>query len=484
MVNGARWFYGALGVVVVVGAVLRLLAATPGFFADELFTYAIADRGSLGDVIDGVRTTENTPPLYYVLAWLSLKATGVPELVRLPSLVAGIATIPVAALLGRRLWGPVAGIAAAVLIALTPFEIFYSSEARSYAPAAFAVLMSTLLLLEALERPRRLLWVGFAVAAAAAVWFHYAAVFPLAAQAIWALVAHPPRWRPVLLAHLGAAGLYAPWLPFAGAYVPVALIAAVAPFHAEQLLEHPARVLMGHPIGRLSEAPGTVAAVALILLLAILLTLAVRRLDSSRILLSDPWVLLTAMALAAPLGLLVYSAVKSNLFLSRNLIVSAPPTAVLIGGLVARSVPPRLAVAAILAIVALLLPSAVSTAAGDLARPPYDDVARLVDQRAGPADPVIEASVAPVGNSLDEPLRRSLVTFLRRPHAVYISEDQAKAWRAAGGAGRAFTVYPDVFSGRFRAAIPVPPRGSGFVQVQRRFYEGTPGLFYVEYARR
>jgi len=484
MANGARWFYGALAVVVVAGAGLRLLAATRGFFADELFTYVIADRDSLGGVIDGVRTTENTPPLYYVLAWLSLNGTGIPELVRLPSLVAGVATIPVAALLGRRLWGPTAGIAAAVLIALTPFEIFYSSEARSYAPAAFAVLTSTLLLLEALERPRRLFWIGFVVSAAAAVWFHYIAVFPLAAQAVWAFVTHPPRRRPVLFAHLGAAALYAPWLPFAGAYVPVILIARVSPFHAEQLLQHPARVLMGHPISRLSEAPGTVAAVILVVLLAALLVLAARRLDRGGLRLSDPWVLLVTMALAAPAGLLIYSALKSNLFLPRNLIVSAPFAAVLIGGLIARMLRPRLAIATTVAVVVLLIPSAVSTAAGDLARPPYDDVARLIDERARPADPVIEASVFPVGSSLDEPLRRSLVTFLRRPHAVYLSDDQAKAWRAAERGGRAYALYPDVLSGLFRAYIPKPPRGSGFVEVKRRFYEGTPGLFYVEYERR
>ncbi len=484
MSTEGRGFCAAVVLIVVAGAVLRILAATPGFVGDELFTYVIANQGSLGGVIDGVRTTENTPPLYYVLAWLSLKATNVPELVRLPSLAAGIATIPAAALIGRRLWGPAAGIAAAILIAFAPFEIYYSSEARSYAPAAFSVLLSTWLLLMALERPRRLLWAAFAVSAAAAVWFHYTAVFPLAAQAGWAFAAHPGQRRAVLVAHAGAALLYVPWLPFAKAYVAVGVIGRVAPFHADQLWEDPARVLTGHPYAGLSEAPGTVAWVLLVLLLATLLALAARRADRARLRLAEPWVLLVGMALAAPVGLLVYSALKSNLFLPRNLLVSAPPAAVLFGCLLWQALRGWPAVVVAAAVGVLLVPAAISTATGRLARPPYDEVARLIDQRARPADPVIEASVFPVGESLNEPLRRSLVTFLLRPHRVYLSDNQDSAWRAAQRGGRAFAVYPDVFSGLFRAFIPRPPRGSGFVEVERRSYDSTPGLVYVEYRRR
>jgi len=179
----SRHFHALLAAIVVLGGVLRVIAATHGFVGDELFTWVIASGHSLGDVMHGVRTTENTPPLYYLLAWASFKATGVPELIRLPSLVGGIATIPVAALVGRRAFGAAAGLAAAALIAASPFAIYYSSEARAYAPAAFCVLASTLLLLRALDRPRLSSWAGFALLASAAVWFHYTAIFPLAAQA-------------------------------------------------------------------------------------------------------------------------------------------------------------------------------------------------------------------------------------------------------------------------------------------------------------
>ena len=477
------FFAAALALIVVAALALRVLAARPGFLGDELFTYVISSRDSLGDVMDGVRTTENTPPLYYVLAWASLKVTGVPELVRLPSIVAGAATVAVAGLLGRRIFDDRAGLAAAALVCVSGFAIYYGSEARSYAPAALAVLASTLLLLRALESPRRLPWVAFAVSAAAAVWFHYTAIFPLAAQFAWALAAHPSRRRGILAGHVGAAALYAPWLPFAGTYVPISLIAPLAPLSVDRVLAYPVRALLGHPIAHLDTAPGTVAVVGLGLFLVVLLVLALRRSKLPRPNFADPRALLLAMALAAPAGVLLYSLLKTSIWLPRNLLVSAPPAAVLAGGLLGTALKTRLGIALTVAALALLIPAGLSTSIGDLARPPYDEVARVIDQRARPGDPIIEGPLFPVEKTLDAPLRRPLATFLRQPHPIYLSDDPEGGWRAAERAGRAFAVYPDVYSGVALFYRPTPPAGSSLVPVDRRSYEGTPGLVYVEYRR-
>ncbi len=51
------------------------------------------------------------------------------------------------------------------------------------------------------------------MATAAALLTHYTVVFVLAAQLAWALWAHRDQWRAVLLAHGGAALLFAPWIP-------------------------------------------------------------------------------------------------------------------------------------------------------------------------------------------------------------------------------------------------------------------------------
>ena len=482
--SGYLFFTVALLLAVLAALVLRVLAARPGFLGDELFTYAIASRGSLGDVLDGVRTTENTPPLLYVLAWGALKLTGVPELVRAPSILASTATVAVAGLLSRQLFGQRAGVFAAWLVAASPFMVFYGSEARSYAPAAFAVLLSTLLLLRALASPSRILWIGFAISASAAVWFHYTAILPLAAQLVWALAAHAGRWREVLGAHLGAALLYAPWLPFAGTYVAIGTIAGLAPLTVDRVIGYPVRVLFGHPFAGLDRAPGIVALVVLGIALAALGALAVRHAGRPRSQLSDPRVLLMMMALAAPVGVLLYSLGKSSIWLPRNLVVSAPAALVLVAGLVRAALRTRAGVALAAGAVAALVPAAVSTGIGGLSRPPYDEVARLIDERARPGDPIIEGALFPVGKGLGVPLRRPLVTFLKRPHPIYFSDEPEAGWRSAERVGRAFAVYPDTYSGSVLYLRPDPPPGSGMVPVDRRSYDSTPGLIYVEYRRR
>ena len=78
----------------------------------------------------------NYSPLYFWLVWLSTKCAGLNEWsVRLPSLLAGIALIPVmhfatARLLGSRL----AGLTAAAIVAFDGALFgWYSQEARPYA---------------------------------------------------------------------------------------------------------------------------------------------------------------------------------------------------------------------------------------------------------------------------------------------------------------------------------------------------------------
>ena len=82
---------------------------------------------------DGVHTAEITPPLSFLLTWLTTRLGESPELVRLPALVAGIAAIPLVYLLGVLTVGRRAALLGATLTALSPFMIFYSAEARATA---------------------------------------------------------------------------------------------------------------------------------------------------------------------------------------------------------------------------------------------------------------------------------------------------------------------------------------------------------------
>ena len=175
-----------VGLITLLALALRAACLNQSLFGDELFAYEIVHNRSLGQVFSVVHETEKTPPLGFVLSWLPERLGG-PELIRLPSFVAGIATVPLLYLLGRRIFDRPTALVAALWFAMSPFQIFYGTETRSYALVAALVVLSTLALLSALEERRLRWWALYTIAATAAAYTHYIAVLTLIPQAAWAL---------------------------------------------------------------------------------------------------------------------------------------------------------------------------------------------------------------------------------------------------------------------------------------------------------
>jgi len=179
----------ALGVVLVAAAALRLATLDlQSFWLDEASTVRDLD-GSFGHLWHRLTELEAMPPLYFVLAWAWSKLFGLGEVgLRSLSALFGIATVPVAWELGRRLVpgrrSDLAGLLAAGLAAPSPFLIWFSQEARPYALLSLLTAVATLCFVIALqsESLRRPLFL-WGVAAAAALTTHYFAVFFLVPQA-------------------------------------------------------------------------------------------------------------------------------------------------------------------------------------------------------------------------------------------------------------------------------------------------------------
>jgi hypothetical protein len=154
------------------------------------------------------------PPLYYLLLKLWIAAAGSAEYpVRFLSVPLG--TLAVAALyaLARRLFDRRSALAAALLMAVSPLEVFYSREARMYALVTLLVLLAAYWLARATVTPTGRTWAGYGACAVAALYAHYLAAFVLLALNAWYLVAGRrslgQRW---LLVHGLALGLALPWL--------------------------------------------------------------------------------------------------------------------------------------------------------------------------------------------------------------------------------------------------------------------------------
>ena len=175
-----RLLEGVTAAAVIFGVVARLVHLDDTPLGDELSTIYIVHGHSLSDVLHLVKSdAEISPPLYFVLAWICAQFGSASELIRLPALIAGLSAIPLAFLLARRLFGYSAGLVAAAVMALNPFMVFYSTEARSYSLAIALLLGSTLAMLIAAERRSIRWWALYAALVALAMYAHYTAVFVL-----------------------------------------------------------------------------------------------------------------------------------------------------------------------------------------------------------------------------------------------------------------------------------------------------------------
>ena len=96
-----------LAALTLLAAVLRLSTlGLQSFWYDEAFTPVHVLHPSLWATLRAVVHTENTPPLWYVLEWVDSRVLGTGAVaLRLPSALAGIATVPVAWAIGRELAG-------------------------------------------------------------------------------------------------------------------------------------------------------------------------------------------------------------------------------------------------------------------------------------------------------------------------------------------------------------------------------------------
>jgi len=188
-------------------AALTLLAAAlrlstlhlQSFWYDEAFTPVHVLHPSLWATLRSVVHTENTPPLWYVIAWADSRVLGSGEVaLRLPSALAGIATVPVAWAIARELTGRrVTAIAAAALVAVNPLLVWYSQEARAYALFVLLASVAMLCFLRALRTPSSGRMAAFALSSSLALLSHYFAVFLLVPMVIW-LVWDPARRRAAL----------------------------------------------------------------------------------------------------------------------------------------------------------------------------------------------------------------------------------------------------------------------------------------------
>jgi hypothetical protein len=181
--------------------------------------------------VEGFRTQDAQPPLYFLLlGMLRRLAGGSVWVARFYSAAFGALLVPLVYVLGRRLAGWPVGAVAAGLAALSPVYLWYAQEARNYTMAVALSLASAYCQVRMLgpqawaltgptssaQRSSSYRWAaGCIVALAAAVYTHYLALLVAAFEVlvVLILVARKRHWRAVLpLAAMAAIAV--PVMPF------------------------------------------------------------------------------------------------------------------------------------------------------------------------------------------------------------------------------------------------------------------------------
>jgi 4-amino-4-deoxy-L-arabinose transferase-like glycosyltransferase len=383
--NRSRVFWLLVGVTAL-GAVLRFATlGAQSYHHDEIVTASRVLRVGFGHAMDAVGFSESAPPLYYALAWLWTQVAGTGEWgLRSLSAVAGVATIPVAFLIGRELRGQRAGLLAAALVAVNPMLLWYSQEARAYSLLCLFCALSLLFCVRAMDRERSekrdfVLWGVFSALALAT---HYFAVFPLIAEVVL-------LWR-----RRGRAMLPGLWI--------VGLTAALlAPLAYHQMsyghAEWIGKFSLGHRLGEVAisfmvgeigdiigrvESPEP-ALVPLALVLAALVLLAVRGSGEEKRTAAIP-LLVGAAAILIPL-LLALGPGGKDFVLARNLLPALLPllAAVAVALTVARARRLGGAIATLLLVYSLGF-CVWATASPDLRKPDWKAVAERLGEPEAP----------------------------------------------------------------------------------------------------
>ncbi|CAB4604582.1 unannotated protein [freshwater metagenome] len=208
-------------VAVAVGVILRFASRSP-LWLDEALTVNISAL-PFSDMVEALRH-DGHPPFFYAIlhVWMQLFGEG-DFAVRALSGVFGLLALPLAWVAGRRRGGSLLGWISVAVVALSPFAIRYSDEARMYSLVMLLVLAGYLLVDDIVRAGKDGLGrlVGLTAVTAALLYTHYWSLWLLSALGlvlVWTVwKPSSPQARTISLKVIAAiavgGALFLPWLP-------------------------------------------------------------------------------------------------------------------------------------------------------------------------------------------------------------------------------------------------------------------------------
>jgi mannosyltransferase len=209
-----------LVVIVLLALTLRIFGLdAKSVFADESASFRFAQLDGTG-FWHTITSREANMALYYIVMRFWIRISSAVWFVRLFSVLAAVATVPVTFFLGRRLFSAEAALFSSALLALNSFHILYSQAARGYTLAVLLVTLCSLYFIRALEEADWRPAGAYVLTATAALYAHFFTAFILLAQllSLFFLKSEPRMVRRQVSLMLLVAGLATPLAVFAAVH--------------------------------------------------------------------------------------------------------------------------------------------------------------------------------------------------------------------------------------------------------------------------
>jgi uncharacterized membrane protein len=161
-------------------------------------------------------TKPYTPPLNLFFIYpMTQMFPGSDFALRIVPFIFGVISVPLFFFLGKLIFNEKVGLIAAFLLAISPFHIWYSQEARMYALQWMLAVLSLILFFQMLRQPLWGYYIAYILATTAGLYTHQTSIFLLLIQGLYVLILYRDQKPRVLrlTAILGAnVILYLPWI--------------------------------------------------------------------------------------------------------------------------------------------------------------------------------------------------------------------------------------------------------------------------------
>lgn len=198
--------------IIILAVVLRLINIDQSLWLDEASQVILSNKPLVEIIFD--RQADFHPPLSYLLThfWVLL---GNQEIwLRLLPIIFGVGTVFILYSLCLKLFNRQAAVLASLLLAISPYHIYYSQEVRMYSALGFFAILSMYFLVLTLNKTASI-WnrTGYILVTICLIHTHYLGFLLIIPQLFYVLIYHKEEVKRFLINISLITLIWLPWLP-------------------------------------------------------------------------------------------------------------------------------------------------------------------------------------------------------------------------------------------------------------------------------